>query len=337
MTSEQLQSVAPLIAAAIFVVALLLFLASLRLFRKSRTDFYWRRRRAAGQRGWRMFVTSIVLTLLAGMLCLVTGVAGLLSARPTPTLTHTFTATATRTSTPTLTHTATPSLTPTPTLTVTLTSTATATRTPSTTALPATLTHTLPPTRTASATPTPTPTPTQTPTSTATVTRTATPTPTITPTPSATFTPTITPTPTVTATPTLSPTPTETLVVISTVVLESSVTPGANASINITALDTQVSSEGKPVSPATSFKAGFSRIFFFVNFSGMQAGVLWRRELVYQGQVIQRHEYLWGMAQDGEAFFFFGQEGGFKPGQYEIRLYIGEATEPAATSAFTVS
>jgi hypothetical protein len=115
------------------------------------------------------------------------------------------------------------------------------------------------------------------------------------------------------------------------------VTPGANASINITALDTQVSSEGKPVSPATSFKAGFSRIFFFVNFSGMQAGVLWRRELVYQGQVIQRHEYLWGMAQDGEAFFFFGQEGGFKPGQYEIRLYIGEATEPAATSAFTVS
>lgn len=337
MTSEQLQSVAPLIAAAIFVVALLLFLASLRLFRKSRTDFYWRRRRAAGQRGWRMFVTSIVLTLLAGMLCLVTGVAGLLSARPTPTLTHTFTATATRTSTPTLTHTATPSLTPTPTLTVTLTSTATATRTPSTTALPASLTHTLPPTRTASATPTPTPTPTQTPTSTATVTRTATPTPTITPTPSATFTPTITPTPTVTATPTLSPTPTETLVVISTVVLESSVTPGANASINITALDTQVSSEGKPVSPATSFKAGFSRIFFFVNFSGMQAGVLWRRELVYQGQVIQRHEYLWGMAQDGEAFFFFGQEGGFKPGQYEIRLYIGEATEPAATSAFTVS
>jgi hypothetical protein len=141
----------------------------------------------------------------------------------------------------------------------------------------------------------------------------------------------------VTATPTLTPTPTETLVVISTVVLESSVTPGANASINITALDTQVSSEGKPISPATTFKAGFSRIFFFINFSGMQAGVLWRRELVYQGQVIQRHEYLWGMAQDGEAFFFFGQEGGFKPGQYEIRLYIGEATEPAATTAFTAS
>ncbi len=98
-----------------------------------------------------------------------------------------------------------------------------------------------------------------------------------------------------------------------------------------------MSSEGNPVSPATTFTAGFSRIFFFVNFSGMQAGVLWRRELMYSGKLIQRHEYLWGMAQDGTAFFFFGQEGGFKPGKYEIRVFIGEPSEPAAAATFTVN
>jgi hypothetical protein len=119
--------------------------------------------------------------------------------------------------------------------------------------------------------------------------------------------------------------------------LESNVTPSADASITITSLDIRVSSEGSPVSPGTTFKAGFSRIFFFVNFSGMQSGVLWRRELLYNGEVIQRHDYLWGMAQDGSAFFFFGQEGGFKPGKYEIRLFIGDATEPIAVAEFTVS
>jgi hypothetical protein len=115
------------------------------------------------------------------------------------------------------------------------------------------------------------------------------------------------------------------------------VTPSASASIAITALDTQVSDEGSPVNPATTFKAGFTRVFFFVNFSGMQSGVLWRRELLLDDQVIQHHEYLWGMAQDGAAYFFFGQEGGFKPGKYQIRLFIGEATEPAAVMAFSVS
>jgi hypothetical protein len=146
-------------------------------------------------------------------------------------------------------------------------------------------------------------------------------------------------TPTVSPSPTLTWTPSATLVAVPVVTqaLESSVTPGADASIRITALDTQVSSDGNPFKPANTFKAGFNRIFFFISFSGMQAGVLWRRELVFDNKVAQRHEYLWGMAQDGAAFFFFGQEDGFKPGRYEIRLFIGEAAEPAATISFTVT
>src|SRR5258708_17049470 len=85
MTPDRLQAVAPFIAAGLFVLALLVFASSLRYFRKSRTDFCWRRRRMAGQRGWRLFVWSIVLTLFSGLMCLVTGVAGLVNTRQTPT------------------------------------------------------------------------------------------------------------------------------------------------------------------------------------------------------------------------------------------------------------
>src|SRR5512143_887730 len=85
MTPEQIRTVAPFIAVGILALALLLFLSSLRMFRKSRTDFYWRRRRAAGQRGWRLFVWSIVLSLMSGVLCLAIGLVGVINARPTAT------------------------------------------------------------------------------------------------------------------------------------------------------------------------------------------------------------------------------------------------------------
>ncbi len=333
MTTEQLQPVAPVIAAVLFALALLLFVTSLRFFRKSRTDFYWRRRRSAGQRGWRLFVWSIILTLLSGLLCLVTGLTGLIYARTTPTaiallrsatLTHAGPTTAVQPS---------PSLTRTLTATVTKSAAVQPTQmaSPTITIIPSSTTTITP---SATATATLTPTPTLTPSLTPTPTATATATPTYTATPTA----TVTDTPTTTFTPTITPTPTDTLIpVIQSTSLESNVTPSADASISITALDTQVSNDGTPITPSTTFKAGFSRIFFFVDFKGMQSGVLWRRELLFNGQLVQSHEYLWGMAQDGSAFFFFGQEGGFKPGNYEIRLFIGEGTQPIAAMTFTVS
>src|SRR5260370_15577831 len=89
MTPGQLQLAAPYLAAGLLALALVFFVISLRFFRKSRTDFYWRRRRTAGQRGWRLFVWSLGLMLVSGIICLVTGVAGLLNPRPTPTITLT--------------------------------------------------------------------------------------------------------------------------------------------------------------------------------------------------------------------------------------------------------
>src|SRR5262249_44919080 len=148
--------------------------------------------------------------------------------------------------------------------------------------------------------------------------------------PSASWTPSPTFTPTATASSTLKP------VNISTQTLESSVTPGQNASLKITALDTQISGAFQPITPGDSFTGGFTRLYFFVPFTGMPPGSLWKRELVLDDKVIQTHEYYWGLDQEGTAYFFFGQEEGFKLGNYKIRLYLGKLSEPIAEKSFMV-
>ncbi len=330
MILEQIQSSAPAIAIALFVLAVLLLILSLRMFRKSRTDSYWRRRRTAGQRGWRFFVWSVLLTLGSGMVCLATGVSGMLASRTATAMSGSLATIIVALQSPTVAQTApvTPPIgtqPPTGTTPPTTDRTATATR-------PINPTGTQAASRTTTATASPTASPTPTGTATASLTATVTASPTASNTPSDTPTATTSPTPAPTAT------ATETLVPIgSTPILESSVTPSANAGLKITALSAQLSASFGPATPASTFSAGLRRIYFFVSFGGMQPGVLWRRELLLDGQVMQQGTYLWGLEQEGSAYFFFGQEDGFRPGSYQIRLYIGEGAQPATTISFTVA
>jgi hypothetical protein len=326
---QSLQSNIPLIAAGVFGFSIVLMLIAVYYFRKSRTDFYWRRRRAAGQRGWRIFVASVFLMLFSGIACMVTGVMSLVaSARngATPTLIVTaIAAVPTASITPTtnnLTNTTVPSDTP-----DLPTSTHTETATDEMALMPTSDTSTAI-IAAASRAPTqviilksPTPKTTQ-----VAVQSTATRKPTSTPT----VTPTKTPVP-ATAIPTTGK------LASTSDSLASSVTPNADAKLTITALDSQLSADSGPVAATTKFKAGITRIYYFVTFSKMQSGVLWRRQLVANNKVIQEADYLWGLAQDGTAYFFFGQEGGLKPGQYAILLFLGEATSPISAMKFTVT
>lgn len=385
MTPGQLQLAAPYLAVGLLALALVFFLISLRYFRKSRTDFYWRRRRTAGQRGWRLFVWSLGLMLVSGLICLATGVAGVLNPRPIPTsgptrvvLASSSTPTVTITSTiqPSATPSATGAATVTPVVypttqeptelavkSATQTASGTASESVTEVATEAATLATLEPTRSLTGSP-PMQSPTQTVTTfptasettaatqadtgtttlepggastqvTATQATTApTSTQTLTVTPTDTLRPTVTPQPSFTS----SPTATETLVraPLTNTVLDSSVTPGPNAKLSITALDSRISADFKPVAPATTFSAGFNRIYYFITFTGMQSGVLWRRQLLKDGSLIDDSAYLWGMAQDGDAYFFFGQEGGFQAGSYEIRLFIGQTDQPVTAATFTV-
>jgi len=180
-------------------------------------------------------------------------------------------------------------------------------------------------------TPTPTfsppPTLTFTPTATATLTSTATATPTETPTPS----PTQTFTPSATPSPTLIP-----LALLSAPMLESSVTPSERARLTITALGTRLSATGEVVNGQQPFKAPVARVYFAVSAENLQSGVLWRRELLHNGVVVQAASYLWGLRAQGQMTFFFGQAEGFPLGDYEIRLYIGTSETAAARATFRI-
>ena len=276
---ENAQNILLYLTGAFLALGLLLFLISLRLFRRSRSEVFWRRRRDAGQRGWRILVLSFVLIVLSVFSCIFTAVSTMINrnnATPAPTEIVIE-----------------PSPSPLPNTTPEITETLPV---PDTTEVPVQ---------------TPTPTPTLNTATPVVIVITATPVYTPTETPFPTYTPLVTP-------------------------LVSDVTPLPDAMIRITALDDQISDALTPVNPRAAFIAGTTRIYLFVEFTGMAQGVLWRRELYRGGQKIDGNSYLWGLETDGTGYFFFGDDSGFPPGDYEIRLYIGSNPDPVNIATFTI-
>lgn len=350
-TIERLQMIAPLLVAVLLGLGALLFALSMLMFRRSRRNAYWRQRRAAGQAGFRFLVWSFIMsaagvmlwttTAFATWLAFPSGIPTAVVAAPSLTATLTPSAIATQTLTPTETLSATL-----PILSVETAPFASITETPEPTTPFFTASPMFSPTPTATTTPTPTDTPTFTATATLTLTftPTATPTETVTPSPTLTFTPTATPTETATPTPTFTFTPTATpsptlipLTLLSASSLESSVTPNARARLTITALGTRLSETGQIINAQQPFKAPVTRIYFVVRAENLQSGVLWRRELLHNGVVVQAASYLWGLRAQGQMIFFFGHADGFPAGDYEIRLYLGTSETAIARAAFRIA
>ncbi|MBN1565025.1 MAG: hypothetical protein JXA10_14355 [Anaerolineae bacterium] len=117
---------------------------------------------------------------------------------------------------------------------------------------------------------------------------------------------------------------------------DSLITPSPDAEIRITALDDQITEDLLPINPRASFPAGTTRVYLFVEFKGMARGVLWRRELYRGDEQIDGSDYLWGQESEGRGYFFFGNDDGFAPGQYEIRLYLGYNDVPVHIMPFTI-
>ncbi len=262
--AESIRNALPMITGILFALGLLLLVVSLRLFRRSRRDTYWRKRREAGQRGWRLFVVSFVVFACGGMFCIFTLLSLIVFDEDDIS--------------------------------------------PTSLSQPITNVPVLTPVGTQI---TASPNPPDSPATQNVIIITATPA----------FTPTNTPFPTFT--PQFTP-------------ADSLITPMANAEIRITALDDQITESLTPVNPRASFIAGITRVYLFVEFKGMAQGVLWRRELYRDEQKIDGGEYLWGQASDGTGYFFFGEDDGFGPGQYEIRLFLGQSDVPIHIMPFTI-
>lgn len=295
-------------AGGLFVLALLLLLVSLRLFRRSRRDVFWRRRREAGQRGWRLFLLAFVLFAVSGITCASTLVISAMRQESPPE--DTLTAEGVASSTPS----AEPGQ---PALALEATATTTSIDMNLTLAAPAAVASptspgVIPPSETETMSSAVLPTNTPIPPVTVIVTVIATPGDTPTHTPFPTYTPNAPP-----------------LVAVAT--------PRPDARLQITALDDEVSATLAPINPANSFPAGTERIYLFVSFENMTQGVLWRRELYRDDELIETSSYLWGLPTSGRTSFFVGSDPGFAPGRYEVRLYLSEATSPASHALFTIT
>ncbi len=272
--AESIRNALPAITGVLFGLALLFFLISWRFFKRSRNDVFWRKRRDAGQRGWRIFLVGFLMFGCSGIFCAFSVISLLFfeddTATATPTALSLITSPAPEVS-PEVTNPA-----PTPPTGETLTPAAT----------PEPVTQIVIVTATQVFTPTETPFPT--------------------------FTPPFTPE-------------------------QTYVTPLPEASIWITALDDRISDTFTPVNPRASFATGTLRVYFFVAFEAMTQGVQWRRALYHNGELIDGNDYRWGLESAGTSYFFFGNDSGFEPGLYEIRLYIGDDEVPISIMPFSVA
>jgi hypothetical protein len=129
--------------------------------------------------------------------------------------------------------------------------------------------------------------------------------------------PTITPTD---AAPAL-PTPTMTAVITT---LESSVTPPAQASMSIAAISSDISQDLQPVGVSEDFPVGTTRIYYWLEYENMADGMSWSQVLYRDGQLIRSESGVWGEGEEGLFYFFFGAQGGWPAGIYEIQFFIGE-------------
>lgn len=313
MDTQVFLRVTPLAAGALFFVAVLTVLLAFWSLRRGRRDATWMFRRAATQRGGRLLMLGLFMMFMSGLICGSNMViAYVVKRNETPTAVVFLDPT--ETPTPRFSSTPSPSLTLTTTLTPTI----------------------LIPTSAPLATDLPTETPTLTPTQTLTPSHTPTrdPLATLAPTDPPSPSPTATATPLPTETPLPTATPEVRLPIVATI--QSNVTPPANARLLITALDTQISGASSPITANTAFSAGFNRIYYFVTYTSMGPGMLWRGTLSHDGAVINRFERQWGTAVNGATYFFFASESGFQPGEYEIKLYFGVSETPAAVTNFKV-
>lgn len=170
------------------------------------------------------------------------------------------------------------------------------------------------------------PTPSITPTPTVTATTTRTLIPTITWTPSITYTPTITATATITSTPEIP----EAI----TVLFQETVTPDPQAALSPIQISRSLDRLNRPINPDTVFENPVNTLYGAFTYDHLQNGVRWTA-LWYRGtQVICVETQPWDGGTGGYGFTECRPQTGWLPGEYEIRMFLGERW--MRTARFTI-
>jgi hypothetical protein len=161
------------------------------------------------------------------------------------------------------------------------------------------------------------PTPSITPTASVTPFRTITPTPTIT------LTATLTDTPLVTDTATITTTPSLPLAVLA--LFQSSITPNPNAIFSQLTFSEKIDNDLQPIDPQTNFDNPITEIYATYSYDQMVPGAQWTAVWLREGTQVylETHPFAGGTGGYDEAHCT-DPIGGWQPGIYEVRIFIGE-------------
>lgn len=155
-------------------------------------------------------------------------------------------------------------------------------------------------------------------------------TPTVTPHP--THTPSATPARRPTATPPPIPTPTPAMLPpdMALTPLPSAVPAGESARIALVALALERDASGRPVNPGNEFPSGDYRVYLFFSWENMQNNITTTFAWYKDGELIDfcSDTWLWGAVEGrdwgerGWTSYYCRLPGGWRPGRYEIRVFI---------------
>ena len=136
------------------------------------------------------------------------------------------------------------------------------------------------------------------------------------------ITPEVSPTPTPMATP--SPTATETPIPPTPTSTPTPQATGAVARFDFITFARGITADKQPSEPAAEFTAFSGPIYAFFSYSHMDSTLEWTYVWLKEDVELCRETGLWPWGRTGRAYVFFGPPGGFEPGEYHFRLYIGD-------------
>jgi hypothetical protein len=155
------------------------------------------------------------------------------------------------------------------------------------------------------------------------------PSPTITITPTITETPTISPTPTITVTPTITNTPsiteTPSMPIAVEAQFQSTITPNPTVVFSDLVFSPELDKNYQPVTPGTQFKNPIPKMYGVFSYDQMTVGAQWTALWYRNGKDLVCYETLpWNGGTGGFGYTeCIAPIGGWQPGEYEVRLFIG--------------
>lgn len=164
------------------------------------------------------------------------------------------------------------------------------------------------------------------------------PTPSLTPSPVPSMTPTITLTPTVTVTPvasntpTITPTPSIPEELVLTFV--STVTPDANAAFSPILVAPRLDRSNQPLGASETFLNPPRRLYGAFTYNNLRGGEQWTALWYVGSQVVCEESKPWDGGTGGYGYTECAPPQGWLPGEYEIRMFLGETWKVSAK--FTV-